>query len=125
VRGTEVAPWSHRSTDLTADLDRLLAEELASLGAGRGAIIVPEGLHLDVSAPTYTPKQAKGLEFDVVLIAEPQRIIAARADAERRRTKAAELYVALTRATQRLGLVHTEPLPELLAVDVRQGLPTS
>ncbi|HEY4021668.1 MAG TPA: helicase, partial [Pseudonocardiaceae bacterium] len=125
VRGTGIAPWSHRSTDLAADLDRLLADELANLGAGSGAIIVPEGLHLDVSAPTYTPKQTKGLEFDVVLIAEPQRIIAAPADAEQRRTKAAELYVALTRSTQRLGLVHTEPLPALLAVDVRQRLPAS
>jgi DNA helicase IV len=115
VRNTGRAPWSYRSTDLAADLDRLLAEELADLGAGRGAIVVPEGMALDVSAQAYTAKQAKGLEFDVVLIAEPQLILA----------DPAALYVALTRPTQRLGLVHTEPLPELLAVDVRPGLSAS
>jgi DNA helicase IV len=47
-----------------------------------------------------TPSQAKGLEFDAVLVVEPQRILD---DGPR---GAADLYVALTRATQRLGVLH-------------------
>jgi hypothetical protein len=40
---------------------------------------------------------------------DPQRILA---NGPR---GAAELYVALTRATQRLGVLHREPLPQALA----------
>ncbi len=54
------------------------------------------------------PSETKGLEFDAVLVVEPARILA---DGDR---GAAELYVALTRATQRLGVLHTEPLPDAL-----------
>lgn len=46
------------------------------------------------------PRQAKGLEFDTVIVAEPAEF------------GTSDLYVALTRATQRLGVVHTGPLPE-------------
>ena len=46
--------------------------------------------------------QAKGLEFDHVLVVEPGRF------------GTSDLYVALTRATQRLGIVHREELPESL-----------
>ena len=45
------------------------------------------------------PRQAKGLEFDTVLVVEPAEY------------GASDLYVALTRATQRLGVIHTAPLP--------------
>lgn len=43
-----------------------------------------------------------------MLVVEPARILA---DGDR---GAAELYVALTRATQRLGVLHTAPLPAAL-----------
>jgi DNA helicase IV len=52
---------------------------------------------------------AKGLEFDHVIVVEPGRIAAAEARGLHR------LYVALTRAVSRLTVLHTEPLPELLA----------
>ena len=52
---------------------------------------------------------AKGLEFDAVLVVEPERIIA---EGPR---GAAELYVALTRATQRLGVLHRGPMPRALS----------
>ena len=55
------------------------------------------------------PAETKGLEFDAVLVVDPEVILA---DGER---GAAELYVALTRATQRLGVLHREPLPESLS----------
>jgi hypothetical protein len=59
---------------------------------------------------------------------EPERILA---DGPR---GAAELYVALTRATQRLGVLHVAPLPQALAGltettvgpgSVRRVVPTS
>jgi superfamily I DNA/RNA helicase len=54
---------------------------------------------------------AKGLEFDSVIVAEPARIAVEATQGLQ------ALYVALTRATRRLALVHQEPLPEAL-VDV-------
>jgi len=46
-----------------------------------------------------TVAQAKGLEFDSVLVVDPERIVA---ESPRGRN---DLYVALTRATQRLGVL--------------------
>ena len=54
---------------------------------------------------TVPPSATKGLEFDAVLVVAPERILA---DGPR---GAAELYVALTRATQRLGVLHQGALP--------------
>jgi DNA helicase IV len=59
-------------------------------------------------AGTVTPAQTKGLEYDAVLVVDPETILA---DGPR---GAAELYVALTRATQRLGVLHDGPLPPAL-----------
>lgn len=47
----------------------------------------------------------KGLELDGVLVVEPARIVASQVHGLR------ALYVALTRSTQRLTVVHHEPLP--------------
>ncbi|KQS71150.1 AAA family ATPase [Modestobacter sp. Leaf380] len=52
------------------------------------------------------PHEAKGLEFDSVVLVEPARVLS-----EGTRGSS-DLYVALTRATQRLAVLHTEPLPE-------------
>jgi DNA helicase IV len=46
-----------------------------------------------------SPSQARGLEFDAVVVVDPARIEAARPSAKR------DLYVALTRATQRLTVI--------------------
>ena len=51
--------------------------------------------------------RAKGLEFDRVVLVDPSRIVA---EAERVEGLRA-LYVALTRATKTLVVVHAEPLP--------------
>ena len=48
-------------------------------------------------------RQAKGLEFDSVLIADPAAIISG---SPRGRN---DLYVAMTRSTQRLGVLHPGP----------------
>jgi DNA helicase IV len=99
-------------------------------GDGKLAVIVPSGLadglsaavsealpdtaigaDPDLASPVVvlTVRQAKGLEFDCVLIADPARILA---ESPRGMN---DLYVALTRATQQVGVVHEGPLPDVLS----------
>ncbi|MCB7137763.1 AAA family ATPase [Cellulosimicrobium marinum] len=61
----------------------------------------------DPEAPVVVldPVQAKGLEFDAVVLVEPERVAAAVSGDS-------DLYVAMTRPTQRLVVVHHGPLPE-------------
>jgi superfamily I DNA/RNA helicase len=53
--------------------------------------------------------EAKGLEFDAVIVVEPGALVAASPQGLR------ALYVAMTRATQHVTLIHTGPLPPPLA----------
>jgi DNA helicase IV len=53
-----------------------------------------------------TVDDARGLEFDSVVVVEPAAI-----EAE---SGLRALYVAITRATRALTLVHADPLPEPL-----------
>lgn len=57
---------------------------------------------LDAPLTLLTPTQSKGLEFDVVVLVEPAEIL---------KRGAGDLYVAMTRPTQGLRVVHTRPLP--------------
>ena len=57
------------------------------------------------SVLVLTPRQAKGLEFDHVVVLEPAAI------AEDGEQGLRELYVALTRPTRTLVVVHARPLP--------------
>lgn len=50
----------------------------------------------------------KGLELDGVIVVEPAKIIAAQTHGLR------ALYVALTRSTRRLSVVHSQPLPSAM-----------
>ncbi|MEU8386137.1 ATP-binding domain-containing protein, partial [Streptosporangium sp. NPDC048865] len=54
-------------------------------------------------------RRSKGLEFDTVLVADPARIVA---ESPR---GANDLYVALTRPTRRLGVLHPGEPPALFA----------
>ncbi|SBS77356.1 UvrD/REP helicase [uncultured Mycobacterium sp.] len=103
VRACGIRPWSRRVTAdrLSAAIEEFVAEEAAR--EGTSVVIGPP----DVPG-TVAPSETKGLEFDAVLVVEPDRILA---DGPR---GAAELYVALTRATQRLGVLHQHPLPSAL-----------
>ena len=84
-------------------------------------MIAPPSLRADVGGgslfdearmPVLTPREAKGLEFDHVVVVEPARIVAETATGQGLR----ELYVALTRPTTSLVVVHALPLPaELFA----------
>ena len=132
VRETGVVPWSRRAA--AGELPAVLGA-LARIGgqpdrAGRLAVIVPgsrlaeltaavadvvpdvisaEAPDLDRPVVVLSVTQAKGLEFDAVLVADPTRIAA---DSPRGLN---DLYVAITRATQRLGVVHEGELPKVLS----------
>jgi hypothetical protein len=95
VRACGVQPWSRRVTEdeIPAAIKEFVSDEAAR--AGTSVVIGPPGV-----PGAMVPSQTKGLEFDAVLVVEPERIIA---DGPR---GAAELYVALTRATQCLGVLH-------------------
>ncbi len=56
-----------------------------------------------------TVREAKGLEFDSVLVADPAMILGESSRG------LGDLYVALTRATQRAGVVHLGEIPPVLA----------
>ena len=108
----------------------MAAEELAAIGAGNLAIIAPDSLVDDVAVAleaagipygratrhgldkqvTIVPiRLAKGLELDAAIVVEPGAIVQEAAQGLR------ALYVALTRATRRLAVVHARPLPDPLA----------
>jgi DNA helicase IV len=131
VRSTGVRPWSVRVAD--TDLPRAAAAAAAEFDVEEGtlAVIAPHALldavadavrarvpamsaDLTAGPVVLPPEGAKGLEFDSVLVVDPAGIVA---DGVRGHN---DLYVALTRATQRLGVVHAgELLPELGGLDVR------
>jgi DNA helicase IV len=95
----------------------LLAEAYrvaAGLADGLVALIVPEQLvdaalgdaHLYDGVPLLTPRQAKGLEFDHVVVVEPALI------------DLRELYVALSRPTKTLVVLHARDLPRELRYEM-------
>ena len=102
-------------TDANAAAVRIAREEstrLAVTGGGLVAVIADESRKAELAAAltgadvtVIDPRESKGLEYDVVVVVEPAQIAA----------RAGDLYVAMTRPTQRLVLVHAEPLPEGLA----------
>ena len=79
-----------------------LSAVVADAGPGTLAVIALDPVALPDLGPValHTPGSAKGLEFDVVVVVDPEAI-AARC--------AADLYVAMTRATRRLVLVAADP----------------
>jgi DNA helicase IV len=112
VRAAGARPWSRRVSDdeLASAIEEFVRNEAGR--EGTSVVIGPPGVPGTVPA-----SQTKGLEFDAVLVVEPQRILA---DGPR---GAAELYVALTRATQRLGVLHRDPLPQALTGLAEYGTP--
>jgi DNA helicase IV len=118
VRDGDDQPWLAGPGGL-ADLPALVRRERELVGDGRVAVIAPParlaataaqlGLparpDLDASVTLLSPGQAKGLEFDAVIVVDPAGIEQA---SPRGR---ADLYVALTRTTRRLGLVAPGELP--------------
>ncbi|MDX6472969.1 MAG: hypothetical protein QOK22_1785 [Gaiellaceae bacterium] len=89
-----------REAAALAELDGLIAVigPRSLVGAWVG-----DGAYDELSVPVLTPRQAKGLEFDHVVVVEPAEIAAAGEQGLR------ELYVALTRPTKTLVVVHLLP----------------
>lgn len=134
VRAGET-PRSHRVAegDLAALAD-IVRQQLASVGDGRMAVIAPAGgpwaaagiavaldaafgpgtvgqgaTAIDAPIAVLDPRQSKGLEVDIVVVVEPAAILAASLRGVN------DLYVALTRPTQRLVVVHAGELPPGMA----------
>ena len=78
----------------------------ANAPEGLPVVIVPEALAENVPSdelvPVLTPREAKGLEFDHVVVVEPALI------------PPRDLYVALTRPTKTLVVLHARDLPPRL-----------
>ncbi|HET8607333.1 MAG TPA: ATP-binding domain-containing protein [Gaiellaceae bacterium] len=83
---------------------------LALIAPPSVAGLLPHGnAFSELDVPVLTPRESKGLEFDHVVVVEPAAIVA-EAGAQGLR----ELYVALTRPTKTLVVVHALPLPAAL-----------
>jgi DNA helicase IV len=125
VRESGEHPWRRPvdRAELPEALVGIALGEVREVGRGRLGIIVPAGStselgravsdaipevgvgdQADLERPVVvlTVRQAKGLEFDTVVVVDPDRIVA---ESPRGRS---DLYVALTRATRRLGILVVE-----------------
>ena len=117
------------ASERPARVGELAAVERDTAGEGNVAVIVPDSLlgeaaealraagvdfgeaarvGLDAQVNLVPVRLVKGLELDSVIVVEPARIVAEEPQGLR------ALYVALTRSTRRLAVVHVEPLPDAL-----------
>ena len=95
----------HRLPDLADALTTALGTVVVAAG--------PRGL--DAPVAVMSVGDCKGLEFDAVVVVEPAEIVASG------RRGINDLYVALTRPTQRLRVLHSAPLPPGLAESLTPG----
>ena len=116
-------------TGCSADVVSAALDELDAVGTGNVAVIVPASLvdavsdafaesgveygratrhGLDAQITVVPVGLVKGLELDASVVVEPAAIVDEEAQGLR------SLYVALTRATKRLAIVHARDLPEAL-----------
>jgi DNA helicase IV len=117
------------AAELGPTVARIAAAERDAVGEGNVAVVVPDSLvgpigraldalgvdhgdaqrtGIDAQVNLVPVRLVKGIELDSVVVVEPGRIVSEEPQGLR------SLYVALTRATQRLAVVHAEPLPEML-----------
>jgi superfamily I DNA/RNA helicase len=115
VRESGSRPWRTRAglpafvELVAAHTDGQLAIIAPSVDELAALLSLPVPPDLTGKVVLLTPAQAKGLEFDEVLIADPAAVLAAGPLGHN------DLYVAMTRATRRLGVVHPGPVPAELA----------
>jgi hypothetical protein len=139
VRSTGVLPRAVRTEPgrIDDEVAKVLAEETGAVGEGRTVVLAPAARvaalrerllgaaepvpgpvgpdgppdpDVDLESPVVVLPitSAKGLEFDAVVLVEPAEVLA---ESPR---GANDLYVALTRSTQRLAVVHAQELPPML-----------
>jgi superfamily I DNA/RNA helicase len=128
VRQSDTLPeFVHpEADDLLAEVARATNTLMADITDGTIAVVAPDSMVEQISAAldaagidharatrtglemgvTVVPVSVvKGLELDGVVVVEPAKIVAEEQQGLR------ALYVALTRSTRRLTIVHSEPLP--------------
>ena len=118
VRSSGHAPRFVATDEPLDSLPGMVAKEVGEADGGKLAVIAdrelvpaiegaldihPSDDPLDGAVAVLDAEGAKGLEFDSVIVVEPARL------------DRASLYVALTRTTTRLTVVHAEPLPAAFA----------
>ncbi|PRW64362.1 HelD family protein [Actinopolyspora mortivallis] len=132
VRSTGVPPYGVRVSEeeLATGAAETAADELEAVDGGRVAVLLPPGRlsevgssvreripqatvgpqpeGLETPVTVLTVEQAKGLEFDSVVVVDPAGFL------EESQRGINDVYVALTRSTTRLAVVHTGDLPEPL-----------
>lgn len=128
VRDSGFRPWVHRvegEDGLGSAVAAAIEQETTAHAEGQVAVLVPDDRREAVLAAVRSVwpeaagaagpghrvmvipvRESKGLEFDSVIVVEPADIVA------RSRRGLGDLYVGLTRTTQRLGVVHAAPLPD-------------
>jgi len=114
VRSTGVQPWH---ADVPPAEQALYVYKMASEETQHGEVgvitsrsrleLIQEAVDGLSGVTVLTAREAKGLEFDSVLVVDPDGIVIESPRGLR------DLYVALTRCTQRLGVIGE--LPEVLA----------
>ncbi|WP_105031622.1 HelD family protein [Arthrobacter ruber] len=130
VREGRFPPVLDTVRELVPSLVRAMPEELAAIDGGLLAVIAPEHLVPEVRAalvPVYGsrvgsgaggpgqdivvigPRESKGLEFDGVVILEPHEML------DSATARVGDLYVAMTRPTQRLRVISTGRIPAGIA----------
>jgi DNA helicase IV len=137
IRSAGTSPYRRRIKSMAraVEVAEVVTSELEMLGEGRLCVIAPApllaslspalseslGARFDATNPLgaqvalIAVAEAKGLEFDGVVIVEPEQIVSAS-------TRGAnDLYVALTRATQRLAVLYSEALPVVLEETLLEG----
>lgn len=97
-----------------AEQARSHAARLSDSGGGMVAVIADPRRHSAIreqlagaDIALLSARESKGLEYDVVIVAQPGEIA----------QRAGDLYVALTRPTQKLVMVHSGELPSGLTAD--------
>ncbi|MGO3328098.1 HelD family protein [Gordonia sp. (in: high G+C Gram-positive bacteria)] len=115
LRANEIEPYAVATDDSAETIAEVVAE---ADWAGLTTVIASDGTadalrerlgELGSPVSVHSITAAKGLEFDTVVLAEPADLVL-----ESPRGYS-DLYVALTRATQRLVVVHARALPPDLA----------
>jgi DNA helicase IV len=86
----------------------IAAELVAALSAAGITAGDPDHDGLDAPVTLVPVDLVKGLEFDAAVVVEPAAVVEESGQGLR------ALYVALTRATKRLAVVHEQPLPRAL-----------
>ncbi len=130
VREGRFAPILDTVQDIVPSLVRAMPEELSAIDGGLLAVIAPDHLLPDVRAalvPVFgdrvgsgaggpgqdivviSPRESKGLEFDGVVILEPQDML------DSATARVGDLYVAMTRPTQRLRVMSSDRIPAGIA----------